>query len=348
MPRDNTPNMSGAHGVLKWWTSWTSCADNIDLGDPKQAGNALRGAVMARVLDLPRPGEDTIARWAALEAIGRLDVTLVRLAEGHSDALAILTELDAEAELEPGRIWGVWAAVPASLRARSVDNTWTLSGDRPWCSGAGVCTHALVTARAPDGIGLFAVQTAENGAVHPVPGTWPAIGMSGTDSRTVTFSNAAAVRIGGTNAYIDRPGFWHGGAGVAACWYGAALGVAEDFRTAVRDDPHQLAHLGAVDAALAAGCAVLNAHARAIDADPNDVTGMARRRTMQTRAVVEDIAERILRHTGRALGATPLCLDRRHARRVADLSVYLRQSHAENDLQALGQLAADQVAWPWP
>lgn len=347
MPGDSHLNMSGAHGVLSWWTSWMSGVDSIDLAEPDQAGNALRGAVMSGLLDLPRPGKDTAARWAVFEAIGRLDVTLVRLAEGHADALAILTELRAEAELQPGRIWGVWAAVPTSVQARLVDERWMLQGERPWCSGTSVCTNALVTARAADGIGLFAVRSAGNDGVHPVPGTWPAIGMSGTDSRTISFNDAAAVRIGGTNAYTDRPGFWHGGGGVAACWYGAAFGVAEDFRAAAGDDPHQLAHLGAVDAALAAGRAVLDAHAQAIDADPDDAFGTARRRTLQTRAVIEDVAERILRHTGRALGASPLCRDRRHARRVADLSIYLRQSHAESDLQALGQMTADQTAWPW-
>ncbi len=37
-----------------------------------------------------------------------------------------------------------------------------------------------------------------------------------------------------------------------------------------------------------------------------------------------------------------LCRDGEHAARVADLTVYLRQSHAERDLQHLGALAAAQ------
>jgi hypothetical protein len=44
---------------------------------------------------------------------------------------------------------------------------------------------------------------------------------------------------------------------------------------------------------------------------------------------------------GRALGAGPLCHDEAHARRVADLTVYLRQHHAEGDLAELGTLAAE-------
>jgi hypothetical protein len=50
------------------------------------------------------------------------------------------------------------------------------------------------------------------------------------------------------------------------------------------------------------------------------------------------VEETIVR-TGRALGPGPLVLDAEHARRVADLAIYIRQSHAERDLAALGRLA---------
>ena len=53
----------------------------------------------------------------------------------------------------------------------------------------------------------------------------------------------------------------------------------------------------------------------------------------------------MLDRVGRALGAGPLCLDPVHAQRVADLPVYLRQSHAERDLAGLGALAADGADW---
>ena len=49
---------------------------------------------------------------------------------------------------------------------------------------------------------------------------------------------------------------------------------------------------------------------------------------------------------GRALGAGPLGHDEAHGRRVADLTVYLRQHHAERDLAQLGALVAERgPAW---
>ena len=59
---------------------------------------------------------------------------------------------------------------------------------------------------------------------------------------------------------------------------------------------------------------------------------------LRVRAVVADAAERTLRQVGHALGPAPLAFDEQHARRVADLELYLRQHHAERDLARLGEL----------
>ncbi|WP_305785728.1 acyl-CoA dehydrogenase [Symbioplanes lichenis] len=289
--------------------------------------------------DPPLPGHgDTRRRLQTFVDIAREDLVHARLAEGHADAIAIGAELGAA--FSPGERWGVWAAAPASVRATRTADGWQLDGDRPWCSGAGWCTRALVTAVADDGPRLFAVATS---AGTPLDGTWPAVGMAGSDSRTVRFTAAPAEAIGGPGDYVGRPGFWHGGVGVAACWFGGALGVADALYATNRSTPHVLAHLGAVDVALGAARAVLDAAADEIDADPKrDAFALA----LRVRSTVERAATEVIDRVGRALGAGPLCRDEQHARRVADLTVYLRQSHAEADLEALGKLVAGKgPAW---
>jgi alkylation response protein AidB-like acyl-CoA dehydrogenase len=296
---------------------------------------------VSAVKELPLPGGGrTAERFLRLAELGRQDPVLARLAEGHADAIAILAELgvgiDDGQRAQP---WGVWAAAPASVTATPAGGAWRLDGDRPWCSGAAACAFALVTAMAPDGIRLFAVDLARAGAT-PLDGTWPAVGMARSDSRTVRFTAAAATPVGRPGEYTDRPGFWHGGIGVAACWFGGAVGVSDALTTAALDrdlDPHALAHLGAVDARLAAARALLLDAAARIDAAPDRVD---ERLARQVRALVEATATEVIDRVGRALGAAPLCRDAGHAARVADLTVYLRQSHAERDLQVLGSLAA--------
>ncbi|WP_442808956.1 acyl-CoA dehydrogenase [Streptomyces sp. NBC_01218] len=312
-------------------------------------GAALRAVAAERfaswvrdsATEVPLPGSGrTWERFQALHGLGREDLALARLAEGHADAVAILAELGATAPA-PGERWGVWAAQPpgARLTARPrSDGLWSLDGVKPFCSGAHSCTHALVTADTDEGRRLFALATAVPGYA-PVPGTWQAIGMAGSDTPDVRFTDVPAVPVGEVDAYVRRPGFAHGGIGVAACWLGGARGVADAlFASAGRRAPDQLAaaHLGAVDVALHGAECVLRVAAAEIDADPADRGGDAALRAMRARAAVERVGALVLDHVGRALGAGPLCHDARHARRVADLTVYLRQHHADRDLAALG------------
>lgn len=327
---------------LATWRTWWR-----DHGAPAPRTEEVAALVVkareAGLLELPYPaGGDTLARLVMLSAWGRADLVFARLAEGHADAVAILRELGGP---HPGTdLWAVWAAVPRSVWATPTGRDWRLDGDRPWCSGAGVCGRALVTAEAPDGPRLFAIAV---GDVEVLDGTWPAVGMAGSDSRTIRLTGVRGVPVGGPDAYVGRPGFWHGGIGVAACWYGGARGVADALLSAARDrdlGPHAMAHLGAADVALHASRALLADAARAIDADPyRDQRRLAR----QVRLGVEAAAEDVLDRTGRALGAQPLCMDHAHARRVADLTVYLRQSHAESDLAGLGELARTGEDAPW-
>lgn len=299
-------------------------------------------------LKLPLPGGGATAeRWSRLAELTETDIVAGRLAEAHADAVAILAELD-RSEPQRGSLWGVWAAEPpdAVVYARRENGREngpvTLDGIKPWCSGAQICSHALVTAQLASGErALFAVNLDQPG-VDPLPSVWTNSGMARSDTRSVQFNDATAVAVGGTGEYLSRPGFWHGAIGVAACWLGGARSVAAalyERAGANRVDAHTLAHLGAVDAALAAAEAMLMAVAAEIDADPLDRKGSAELTARRTRAVAETAVEETLRRTARALGPAPLCEDADHAQRVADLAMYVRQSHAERDLEQLGRLA---------
>lgn len=297
------------------------------------------------LLEMPLPASGlTAERWQRLAELAEEDIAAARIAEAHVDAVAILNELGGKPP-EPRQLWGVWAAEgsDAVLNATAVaGDEFMLNGTKVWCSGAGFCTNALVTARlAEGGRGLFAVTLTDAG-VKPLPSTWWNPGMAGSDTRSVQFNNVHAISVGGPGEYLTRAGFWHGAIGVAACWLGGARRVADPlYRCAGSEsaDAYALAHLGAVDAALAAGDAILAATAAQVDADPFDRSDAAQLLARRVRAVVEHAADEAITRTGRALGPGPLCQDGRHAQRVADLSIYIRQSHAERDLAEIGRLA---------
>ena len=292
---------------------------------------------------VPLPGVGaTLARWRSFAALGERSLPLARLAEGHADALAVLTELDGPIPGRGSRL-GVWAAEPATARlsARWTGSEWRLDGRKAWCSGARALTAALVTAAAEDGARLFLVDLSGDGlAVDPT--VWAGPGMHASDTADVTFTDVPALPIGAPGAYVGRPGFWHGGIGVAAVWLGGARGVAGALhRAAAEREPDPLLDLalGRCVIALGTAQAALDVAAGEIDSVPIDLDA-ARLRALRVRAVVARAAEEVLTVVGHALGAGPLAHDAEHAGRVADLTVYLRQHHAERDDAALGRQAS--------
>lgn len=299
----------------------------------------LRDLTAAGKGHLPLPGAGhTLQRWRALAQVAAIDLSLVKFYEGHTDALAILAELAPQHAIGEGP-WAVWASDPPSRRVRaerSSGGQLRLQGTKAWCSGAALVDHALVTVwSANDEPWLAAVDLHQPG-IEIVDGAWQAVGMAATASLDVRFDGAVAQVICAGDGYLQRPGFWQGGAGIAACWYGAAARLGEYLRDASKTDPHALAHLGAVDASLSMAAASLRECARWIDTHPTRNAELPVRRV---RAQVEHTVENVLRHVGRALGATPFCRDRHFARLAADLPVFVRQSHAERDLAALGALS---------
>ncbi|CAN5294460.1 acyl-CoA dehydrogenase family protein [soil metagenome] len=312
-----------------------------DLESPADVTKALKQLDAGGVLHLPLPGRgQTRRRFAALSEIGAVDLSLARLAEGHTDAIAILSEAGVGARRGT---YGVWAAEPPEARVEAIPSSrgWTLTGMKKYGSGATGLDRALVTAHTSEGPRLFDVDLRDP-RIRPEIGTWNAIGMALTDSIDVSFEDAHVTpqaAIGGPGFYTSRAGFWHGAVGVAACWYGGAHGALRMLRArlATKANDHQAAHLGAVAAACTAMNATLEAAARAIDVDPDDRTKCAQSRALVVRHVVEQACQDVLARVGRATGSSALVFDRAHARRAADLVVYLRQHRAEQDLTELGR-----------
>jgi hypothetical protein len=158
-----------------------------------------------------------------------------------------------------------------------------------------------------------------------------------TQTATVTFVSArVAAVVGGPRWYVERAGFWNGACGPAACWAGGALGLVDAALRSKRDDAHTLAHLGAMQANAWAMQSWLATAGAGIDAAPGDA-GAAQVRALTVRHLVEQACTDTLRRFARAYGPQPLAMNAEVSRRYQELDLYLRQSHAERDLEALGR-----------
>jgi len=323
-------------------------------------GPGIEPAVQLAVelgLSSPAAGEgETDELWEMLATVAAADVAVARVVEPHLDALAILRQLPIPADIAAigaggTSTWGVFAAEGAGTRvtAEPQGGAWVLDGVKPWCSLAGLVSHALVTAYTPDGgRRLFAIAMAQRG-VSVREGVWAARGLTQIPSGPIELTAVPAVPVGNDGWYLSRPGFAWGGLGVAAIWWGAAVGIARQLDEHARSrEPDQIAlmHLGAADAQLECGRLALGAASTVVDAgvsDPGEMRILAQR----TRTIVANAAEEVIARCGHSLGPAPLALDARHAGRVADLGLYLRQDHAERDEAALGRALLSREERPW-
>lgn len=315
---------------------WAERATDV-AGDPRRA--------IALAVDIgqsaPLPGSGrTPGLFELFIALGRADLTAARVVEAHLDARAILAEAGHDPQ---AGAWGVFAAEGPGVRLDAVESNggFELSGTKPWCSLAGLLDRALVTAHTMDGHRrLFEVDLHALGVtVHD--GEWKALGLRGVPSGAVDFAHVAASPVGADDWYLDRPGFAWGGIGVAACWLGGAEGLARRLwagASTTNREPDQIAlmHLGAVDAQLFAARVVLADAGRRID-DGRASGTEGRLLAARTRIIVATVVEDVLRRAAHSLGPAPLALEDEHARRVADLELYVRQHHAERDEASLGR-----------
>ena len=307
---------------------------------------------------LPWPGEGSTAKlWGFLATVAAVDVGAARIVEPHLDALGILRQAGdpdlSRIHTTSASSWGVFAAEASGVTLEATEDPagWTLTGTKPWCSLADVLSHALVTAHVGDGERrLFAINLADAGvSVHEGP--WTARGLQQVKSTPITLAAVRAIPIGPANWYVKRPGFHWGGMAVAACWWGGSVGVARTLFARLGESGHPLdpitaMHAGAVDVQLASAQALLREAAAAVDS--GEVVGPELARLVKrVRSHVCAVSEAVLTSVAHALGPAPLVSDENHARRVADLDLYIRQHHAEKDDASLGKLLHEAGVSPW-
>lgn len=295
---------------------------------------AMRDAVAERVLTHPWD-VPTTRLVAQLFDVGRIDLTLARLVEGHADAVRILGEAGCSAR--PG-LYGVWASRSAGtgLRAERSAEGWHIGGELRFASGVDVVDRALVTASVENGSHLLFDVAADR--FRPDRSTWRTPAMDASRSFTV-HADLVVVEppVGAQGFYLGRRGFALGGLGVAAVWAGGARSVVDQVADGLRrftPTAHQLRRVGLMDQQSWQARAVLDHAAAVLDEDADrPVHGLV----AAARTTVVDACEQVVAEAGRVVGPGGLSTDERLARTLADLTVYVRQHHVDATLENRGR-----------
>lgn len=279
---------------------------------------------------------------AALEALGRTDIPLSRLTEGHVDALRIHAE--AGTAPRPGCLYGVWASRSrgTGIRAERTEGSWRLEGTLRFASGAGLLDRALVPVWLDDERSVLLDLDVSGWPVDD--SAWQTSAMRLSRSHTIHLDHdvpdAEVDQVGDVGFYLGRPGFFPGGVGVAAVWVGGAARVADLVRGHVGSggspSPAAQLRLGHLRTELVAASSTVAAAARVL---ASGTVPQPQTLATETRAVVGACVRRLLDQARTLAGPAGLAFDGALTRAVDDLDLYVRQQSTDGDALFLGGLA---------
>jgi len=305
----------------------------------------------------------TLPLLRVLQHIGRGNLAVGRVYEGHLNALLLIQQLGTAAQVaryaadaRAGRLFGVWntedPAQGVHLDARP-SGRFRLRGAKTFASGAGHLARPLIAGALPDGQGwqLFVLP-----ADQQVPALdrsfWRPLGMRATASFRADLDGLEIGPddlIGPPNAYYQQPAFSGGAIRFAAVQLGGAEAVFAETVGFLRslgrtDDPYQRQRLGDMAIALESGRQWLRGAAehaaRPGAATPNGAEATVAYANM-TRAAVEKICLDMLHWSERCVGARgllqPLPFERLHR----DLTHYLRQPAPDGALADVGRFVLE-------
>lgn len=316
-------------------------AQGIDADEVRSSVDAMRDAVRRLASAHTETWTGPFPAFAeALTALGRVDLCLARLVEGHADALRILEQADGAPR--PG-VYGVWASRSAGtgVRAEPSEPGWRLDGELRFASGIDLVDRALLPGWVdPDTHLLFDIVAT---GVEADRTTWRTAAMDASRSFTVEVHQHCETTdvVGPENFYLHRPGFLVGGLGVAAVWVGGAQSLLDQVSAGLRrfaPSAHQLRRLGLVEQAVWVARTAVEVTA---DRLPElDADGVARETTLARTAVVT-ACEQAGNEVERIVGPGGLSGDARLARTLADLAIFVRQHHVDGALEGLGRAALE-------
>lgn len=294
------------------------------------------------------------AMAVALRQVGRGDLSIGRLYEGHVNAMSLFDWYATPEQhrwlanvLDRGAWFGVWATEPSPGVRITQEASPSLLGKKMFASGAGGLDFALVTA-ASDGQARRLVIVPANEKARTDLSGWRVRGMRASVSGRYLVEGMAVdplMLLGEPGDYDRDPRFTAGAWRFCAAQLGGiealVMEIRRSMRDAAREDPIQRARFAeAVVAVRTAGFWVAEAARRFANGD-NDAVAMAR----LTRGIVENAGFMAMEATARILGTQSAFDGQRADKIIRDLSLYLRQAGPDHARDEAAKTLLDHDIW---
>jgi alkylation response protein AidB-like acyl-CoA dehydrogenase len=294
-----------------------------------------------------------------LAAVGRADLSVGRIYEGHVNACWLIGRHATPAQREHyagiagrGGTFGVWNTDAPNDPLRL--EAGRLAGKKTFASGAGGLSHAIVTVTEKEGRRMIVVPTRG----LPVDRSWwRPLGMRASGSHVVDMTGLVVEPswfLGGPDDYIRQPWFSAGAIRFLAVQVGGMHAVFDAAAAHLRatgraDNPHQSHRLARMGVAVESGYLWLGRAADAWSAAAADAPADAPERYLEAtangaRLAVETAAMTVLEEAEKAIGAAGMIAPHPFERLMRDMRTYLRQPNPDGAAAAFGEAIATQ-AW---
>lgn len=295
-----------------------------------------------------------------LATVGRGDLNVGRIYEGHVNALLLVKTHGTPAQQEHwltlagrGALFGVWNTDLPADPLRLVEGV--LHGSKTFASGVDGLSHAIVTVSPAEGRRMVVVPVDR---LTVDRSWWKPMGMRASGSHIAGFKGIAvdpAWMLGAPNAYVGEPRFSGGAIRFAAVQTGGMhavfdVAVAHLKRTKRAEDPYQRQRIARMGLSVETAYGWLDRAASAWRHAAQHPGSAAADRLIAVanaaRSAVEMSAMDLLQEAERAVGAAGLNAPHPLERLVRDLRTYLRQPNPDGALASLGTAIADGIWSP--
>ena len=325
--------------------SWLREAGLLTVPIPREMGGKAWGVELGTWRHLLR----------LLKIIGRGNLSVGRIYEGHINALQLILQWGSPTQIETaardvqnGRLFGVWnteAPNDGLTLTESGGGRFRLSGAKTFASGASILQRVFANAAITAGWQMCLVPL-DQIKVERDADSWQPLGMRATESIRVNFDGVEvdeAALFGKPGDYTREPWFSGGAIRFAAVQLGGAEAIAETSRNFLQqegriEDPHQAIRAGEMAALLESGNLWLEgaaARAELAAACPDELVAYAG----LMRRTIERIGLEVIEHAVRSSGARALLRPNSLERLVRDLTMYLRQPVPDFVLTRAGQFS---------
>lgn len=331
-----------------------AAARDADGGFPAEAFSELRRRGL--LAEPPIAPAEMPRLLRLLAVVGRGDLSVGRIFEGHVNALSLILDSGSVAQARrfrraaaDGGVFGVWNTDLPGEPLRIVDGAFV--GRKSFASGIDGLSHAIVTVGGPgDDAAERRMYVVPTDALRVDRSWWRPLGMRASGSHVADFTGLRVApdwALGQPGDYVRQPWFSAGAIRFLAVQVGgmhALLDTATRHLTGAgrAGNPYQAHRLARMGVAVETGYLWLDraAVAWAEAAREPDAAEYLLASANGARLAVEETALAVLEEAERAIGAAGMIAPHPFERQMRDLRTYLRQPNPDGAAAAFGAAIA--------